>query len=296
MTLFHGLSAFPITPADPHGQVDTQALRRILVPIVAAAPASICVLGTTGTYAYLDRTQRRRTIEAAVREAAGRVPVLAGIGALRTDHAVQLGQDAQSAGAAGVLLAPMSYTRLTDDEVHTHFATVAAAVSLPLCIYNNPGTTGFTFTPALVARLAALPNVIAIKTPAPATNQAAGHQGWREAIPPGFSLGYSVDWHATEALLAGGQAWYSVAAGLLPHACKALADAALSGDAISARAQNARLQPLWDLFTEHSSLRVIYAAAQVLGLTACAPPLPVLPLPDGVRARVSQIVRGLRES
>ncbi len=293
MTLYNGLSAFPITPADPRGQVDTHALRRILAPLVAAAPASICVLGSTGTYAYLDRTQRRRTVEAAVTEAAGRIPILAGIGALRTDHAVQFGQDAQSAGAAGVLLAPMSYTRLTDNEVHTHFATVAAALSLPICIYNNPGTTGFTFTPALVSRLACLPNVIAIKTPAPATNHAAEHQAWHKATPPGFSLGYSVDWHAAEALLAGGQAWYSVAAGLFPRACQALATAALSGDATQARAQNARLQPLWDLFTEYSSLRIMYAVAQLLELTTCEPPLPILPVPDAVRARVLQLVRDL---
>ena len=294
MTLFAGLSAFPITPADPHGRVDTAALGRLLAPLVAAAPASICVLGSTGTYAYLDRTQRRRTIEAATAHAAGRVPILAGIGALRTDDAIHLAQDARTAGAAGLLLAPMSYTRLTDDEVLAHFAAVAAATALPLCIYNNPGTTGFTFTPALLARLAALPTVTAIKTPAPATNHAAEHATWRRAAPPGFSVGYSVDWHAAAALLAGGQAWYSVAAGLFPAACKALAAAALAGDAAAVAAQTARLQPLWNLFTAHSSLRVMYAAAQTLGLTACDPPRPILPLADAVRARVQEVVGGLQ--
>ncbi len=294
MTVFEGLSAFPITPADPNGQVDVHALGRILAPLIEAAPASICVLGSTGTYAYLDRTQRRRTVEAAITQAAGRVPILAGIGALRTDHAVQFAQDAQAAGAAGVLLAPMSYTRLTDDEVLAHFTTVAGALAVPICIYNNPGTTGFAFIPALVARLATLPNVTAIKTPAPAANLAAEHGAWRAAIPPGFSLGYSVDWHAAEALLAGGQAWYSVAAGLFPRACKSLVQAALSGDAAAARAQSARLQPLWDLFTEHSSLRIMYAAAQVLGFTTCNPPRPILPVPDAVRACVAGIVRGLQ--
>ncbi len=292
MTLFQGLSAFPITPADTHGQVDAQALRRIVARIAAAKPASICVLGSTGTYAYLDRVQRRRAVEAALQEAAG-LPVLAGIGALRTDHAIQFGQDAHSAGAAGILLAPMSYTRLTEDEVHAHFAAVAAALTLPVCIYNNPGTTGFTFTPALVGRLARLPNVTAIKSPAPAANPAAEHQAWRTAVPPGFSVGYSVDWHAGEALLAGGQAWYSVAAGLFPANCIALAAAALSSDATTCRAQNARLQPLWDLFAEHSSLRIMYAAAQILGLTSCEPPRPILPVPDGVLARLSQVVREL---
>ena len=334
MTLFRGLCAFPITPADPHGHVDTAALRRILAPLLApetaldfaphlapdlvpdfahdfvsnfarnaagdpalsaeqglaASPDAICVLGSTGTYAYLDRAQRRRTIEAAIAEASGRTPILAGIGALRTDHAVQFAQDAQHAGAAGVLLAPMSYTRLTGEEVLAHFAAVSAAITIPICIYDNPGTTGFSFTPALLHRLAALPNVAAIKTPAPATNLSAGHAAWRAAAPAGFPIGYSVDWNAAEALLAGGDAWYSVAAGLFPHACQSLATAALAGDAPAARAANARLQPLWDLFTEHSSLRVMYAAAQIMGFTGFDPPLPILPVSADVRARLQDTI------
>ncbi len=293
MTPFAGLVAFPITPADTQGEVDTVSLGRILAPLIDAAPDAICVLGSTGTYAYLDRAQRRRTVAHATAQSAGRVPILAGIGALRTDHAIQYGQDAQSAGAAGVLLAPMSYTRLTDDEVFAHFAAVAAALSVPICIYNNPGTTGFSFTPALLRRLVRLPNIAAIKTPALAIDPAAEHQAWRAAAPPGFSLGYSVDWHAASALRAGGQAWYSVAAGLFPLACKALTAAALSGDAAASHAHNARLQPLWELFVAHSSLRVVYAAAQVLGRISCAPPLPVLPVSACVRRQVAEVVRDL---
>ncbi len=221
------------------------------------------------------------------------MPILAGVGALRTDHAIQFAQDAQRAGAVGVLLAPMSYTRLTEDEVYTHFTAVGACLDIPVCIYNNPATTGFAFTTALAGRLAGLPNVAAIKTPAPAANPAAEHEAWRAATPSGFSVGYSVDWHAAEALLAGGDAWYSVAAGLFPLACKSLTDAARSGDAPAARAQNALLQPLWALFAEHGSLRIMYAAAQALALTTCDPPRPVLPVPDAVRARVAEVVRGL---
>jgi 4-hydroxy-tetrahydrodipicolinate synthase len=73
-------------------------------------------------------------------ETEGRVPVLIGVGALRTDDAVRLAQDAQAIGAAAGLLAPVSYTPLTDHEVFEHFATVARESRLPLCIYDNPST------------------------------------------------------------------------------------------------------------------------------------------------------------
>ena len=93
-------------------------------------------------------------------------------------------------------------------------------------------------------------------------------------MPEGFSLGYSVDWNLVEALIAGGDAWYSVVAGLFPGVSMALVRAVQGGDADEARRLNARLEPLWALFTEFSSLRVIYASADLLGICRAAPPRP----------------------
>src|SRR3954463_1321585 len=134
--LLRGLSAFPITPADAEGRVDANALRKLVAALCAAKVHSIGLLGSTGTYAYLSRSERRRALDAALQEA-GQVPILVGVGALRTDEAVQLAQDAKAAGAAAGLLAPVSYTPLTE-EVFEHFATVARESGLPLCIYDNP--------------------------------------------------------------------------------------------------------------------------------------------------------------
>jgi 4-hydroxy-tetrahydrodipicolinate synthase len=286
MLSFHGLSAFPITPADAQGRVDVPALRGLLARLVGVD--SIGLLGSTGSYPYLSRSERRRAIEAAVGQAAGATPILVGIGALRTDEAVALAQDAKEAGAAGGLLAPVSYTPLNDEEVFEHFATVAAATDLPLCIYNNPGTTHFAFSPALVGRLSQIPTVRAIKNPAPAADAVQAHLGSLRALTPaGFSLGYSVDWHAAEALLAGGDAWYSVLGGLFPEPCLRIVHAVQNGDAAGARRLNTALQPLWALFTEYSSLRVIYAAVNLLGLGDAQPPRPILPLPDAARRRIA---------
>lgn len=294
MKLFYGLSAFPITPADEQGRVDVPALRPLLGRLVDARVGSIGLLGSTGSYPYLTREERRRAVEAAVDQVGGQVPVLVGIGALRTDEAVRLGQDARGAGADAVLLAPVSYAPLTDEEVFTHFATVAEAVGLPLCIYNNPGTTHFTFGSDLIARLSRVPHIAAVKNPAPdAGALPASLRGLRDATAPGFSLGYAVDWHATEAMLAGGDAWYSVAGGLFPVACQQIVAAVEAGHADRARELNARLRPLWDLFTEFSSLRVMYAAANLLGLCRAAPPRPILPLPEDAQRRIGRVLDAL---
>ena len=113
---------------------------------------------------------------------------------------MRLAQDAQAAGAAAGLLAPVSYTPLTDDEVFEHFATVARESGLPLCIYDNPGTTHFRFSPALIGRLSQLPGIVTVKSPSPEPQAVAAHLAeLRRTVPEGFSLSYSGDWNSIEA-------------------------------------------------------------------------------------------------
>jgi 4-hydroxy-tetrahydrodipicolinate synthase len=293
MSLFHGLSTFPITPADEQGHVDTDALATLLQRLVVAEVDSIGLLGSTGTYAYLTRSQRRRAIEAAVECVSGCVPIIVGIGALRTSDARDLARDAQAAGADGLLLAPVSYTPLTNEEVFQHFASVAGATDLPLCIYNNPGTTHFAFSDELIARLSAVPRIVAVKNPAPSPSDAAAKvDALRRALPTDFAIGYSGDWHAAAAVLAGGVAWYSVLGGLLPESSLALLRAAQAKDAAEVRRIDATLELFWDLFKEFGSLRVVYAGANLLGLTDAQPPRPILPLGAAERERIELALAG----
>ncbi len=162
-----GLSAFPITPSDADGRVDAAALRRLLEPLATAGVDSIGLLGSTGTYAYLSRDERRQAVEIAAETVSGRAPLLVGIGALRTDEAIRLARDAQAAGAAAGLLAPVSYTPLTEAELVAHFEAVAGEGGLPLVIYDNPTTTHVRFSPELIGRIARLPGVVAAKCPPP---------------------------------------------------------------------------------------------------------------------------------
>ncbi len=277
-TLFHGLSAFPITPMDAAGRVDVPALERVLARLAEAKVDSVGLLGSTGSYMYLSAAERRRAIEAAV-SVLGKVPVIASVGALRTDEAVGLARDAEAAGAAGLLLAPVSYTPLGEEEVFQHFAAVAGATGLPLAIYNNPGTTHFTFTDGLIARLAGIANIAAVKnTGAPAAEIAPRHAALAGQVPADFAIGYSGDWFAADCLRAGGKAWYSVIGGLLPVPALKLTRAALAGDAAEAARIDALFAPLWTLFKAHSSYRVVHAAAKAMGLTRHDPPRPILPL------------------
>ncbi len=133
MPLFSGLSAFPITPLTTAGEIIATDLVRLVRRIEAGGADSIGLLGSTGTYMFISREQRRRAVATAV-GAATSIPVIVGVGAMRTDEAQSLARDATTEGAAGLLLAPVSYTPLTEDEVFEHFLAVASASDLPLCL------------------------------------------------------------------------------------------------------------------------------------------------------------------
>lgn len=291
--LFHGLSAFPITPADAEGRVSEQDLRGLLARLSRAGVDSIGLLGSTGSYMYLSRQERRRAVEIAVETVAG-TPLMVGIGALRTDEAIALAGDAAGAGADGLLLAPVSYTPLAEDEVFEHFTAVASATELPLCIYNNPGTTHFSFSDDLIARLSMHPQIRAVKNPAaPVAEAPERHQALRKGLPGDFALGYSGDWNAAQAVMAGGLGWYSVIGGLMPEPTLKLMRAAQAGDAAEVERISAVFEPLWALFRELTSYRVVYAAANAMGLTTAQPPRPILPLSPADQARVMEAIEGL---
>ena len=294
---FIGLSAFPLTPADEEGRVDTVSLQALIGRIVDGGARSIGLLGSTGTYMYLSRAERRRSVEAAAECAAGRLPIIVGVGALRTDEAVSLALDAAEAGADALLLAPVSYTPLTEEEAFRHYTAVAAATELPLCVYNNPSTTHFTFSESLVSRLAAVPNIAAVKMPLPKEGDFAGEIArLRKETPPGFAIGYSGDWGAAAALLSGADTWHSVVGGLLPKPAAALTEAAMAGDREKTARIDALFSPLWELFRTHGSLRVVYAAANLLRLATAAPPRPLLPLGPDVMAEVEVAIAGVADA
>nr|MCW2728448.1 Dihydrodipicolinate synthase family protein [Aeromicrobium sp.] len=289
--MFTGLSAFPLTPfADD--DVDESAFVHLVERLVTAEVDSITALGSTGSYAYLDRSERRRVARLAVRTA-GRTPVLVGIGATRTRHVLELADDAQAAGAAGLLLAPVSYQQPTADDVYRLFETVDDHVSVPLVLYDNPGTTHFSFTDDLYRSIAALTNLASIKIPGVPGGHvasAARVQQLRSILPADVAIGVSGDQHAAAGLSAGCDLWYSVLGGTLPQLARSLVEAAEEG-ADAGRAASTRLQPLWDLFAEHGSLRVTAAIAEHLGLarSSCLP-LPLQGLAADARARVTSVV------
>jgi len=294
--MFAGLSAFPLTPLRD-GKVDENAFVGLIENLVSAEVDSIGALGSTGSYAYLNREERGLAAQLAV-AAAGDVPVIVGIGAVAERDVLLLAEDAQAAGASALLLPPVSYQALRADEVFELYETVAHRVSLPLVVYDNPGTTHFQFTDELHGRIAALPNIASIKIPAVPADPAqasARVASLRAVIPSHVSIGVSGDAAAVNGLNAGCELWYSVMGGLFPRTARALVQASRSGQSERGLEELARLEPLWALFREYGSLRVIATAAEILGHAAAnCLPLPLKGLDGQSTQRVAQVMKTLQ--
>lgn len=292
--MFSGLSAFPLTPLNEAG-IDEATFIRLIERLVSAGVDSIGALGSTGSYAYLTRHERLRVAQLAVQHA-GEIPVIVGIGALRTRDVLELAQDAQKVGVRGVLLAPMSYQKLSDDEVFGLFDTVTRSLSVPLCVYDNPTTTHFEFSDELHGRIAQLPNVASIKIPGVPADPAAACsrvERLRALIPAHVTIGVSGDALAATGLNAGCEAWYSVIGGLFPQTALAITRSAQAGNPQEAERLSKRLAPLWALFLQYGGQRVIATAAELRGLASSCLPLPIKPLQGEMRERLSAILDGL---
>lgn len=276
MSIFSGLSAFPVTPADDQGKVDCKHLGRLVEKLAATKVSSIGVLGSTGCYMYLSLDQRKRALESAI-EAAGATRVVASVGAMRTSDVCELAQHAERVGAQGLLLAPVSYLPLTESDVTTLFQDAANATDLPICFYNNPGTTHFKLSESLLLRLAQRNTIEAVKNPPPADlNFASQMTRLSAGVPDGFSLGYAGDTKIAGALKANCDSWYSVVAGTLPDLALKLWDA--REDHHRLQQIDKALAPLWSVFDSYGSIRVMYEATGMLGLGSVQLPKPLLPL------------------
>jgi 4-hydroxy-tetrahydrodipicolinate synthase len=294
--MLSGLSAFPLTPMNETG-VDETAFTALIRRLASANVDSIGALGSTGSYAYLDRSERKRVAELAVQHAGG-VPVMTGIGALRTRDVLHYAEDAQTAGASAVLLAPMSYQPLTRDEVYGLYSQVVKHLSVPLCVYDNPRTTHFEFDDELYGAIAELPQVASIKIPGVPTDPntaSARIKRLRTLLPSRVSIGVSGDAHAATGLNAGCDAWYSVIGGLFPDTALAITRAAQRGNAAEATRLSQHLQPLWRAFEQHEgSIRVMATAAGILGLAGHnSLPLPLTALDGEARGELEQLLAGL---
>jgi len=272
---FQGSMVALVTPMQPDGSLDYPAYRSLIDWHIAEGTNALVVVGTTGESPTVSMDEHAELIRVAVEHAAGRIPVIAGVGANSTDEAIHLTRHAKTVGAqAGLSVVPY-YNKPSQEGLYQHFRAVAEAVDLPTVLYNVPGRTVADMSNETVLRLAQIPGIIGIK-------DATGDIGRgalliREA-PADFQIFSGDDPTAAALILLGARGNISVTANVAPRLMRDLCAAALVGDVPKVRELNAYLARLNKaLFVEANPIPVKWALAQ-MGRMALGYRLPMVEL------------------
>jgi len=264
-----------ITPMHPDGTLDLQAFRTLIDWHVQEGTDALVVVGTSGESPTVTMDEHAELIGLAVTHAAGRIPVIAGVGGNSTAEAIHLAQHAKDVGAqAGLSVVPY-YNKPTQEGLYQHFRTIAEAVDLPTLLYNVPGRTVADLAHETVVRLAQVPGIIGIKE---ATGDMARANLLLRDVPEHFLVLSGDDATAAALMLLGGKGNISVTANVVPRLMHELCAAALAGDVTRTQRINRQLAALNKLlFLEANPIPVKWAVAQ-LGLTELGYRLPLTPL------------------
>ncbi len=285
---FQGSMVALVSPMYPDGSLDYDSFRKLIDWHVAEGTDGLVVVGTSGESPTVDVDEHAELISVAVGHAAGRLPVIAGVGGNSTAEAIELSKHAQAVGAqAGLSVVPY-YNKPTQEGMYQHFRAIAEAVDLPSVLYNVPGRTVADLSNDTILRLAQVPGIIGVK-------DATGDIG-RGALlvrdaPAGFQVFSGDDPTAAALMLLGGRGNISVTANVAPKLMHELCMAALNGDVALTRKLNARLGTLNKvLFSESNPIPVKWAVAE-MGLTQLGYRLPLTSLSEQHHAVVRNALK-----
>lgn len=292
------LAAYLPTPRDENGRFLVKTFETLVDNAVTAGATAVGVLGSTGGFAYLPRSARKRVVRTAVEVADGRVPVIAGVGAVTLAEVAVNVEEAEEAGADALLLAPVSYQPLTDDEVAGLYRDVASRANVGIWVYNNPATTRYRFGADELAALGRMNGVVGFKDRAATASEARERRRRvQEALPPrtGRRLqhGFSGDGMGAQVLLDGAATWHSSIAGVIPEAPAAIARAVGAGQAAEARRLQRQLTSIAVLAAQYGGIRVAQALGDLAGLDMGALPRPLQQLPADARSILRMALRSI---
>jgi 4-hydroxy-tetrahydrodipicolinate synthase len=290
MTNWSGVGTALVTPFTRAGEIDEPALRALVARQVEGGVHFVVPCGTTGETPTLSADERERVIRITVEICQGRVPVLAGVGGYDTAEVAATAAAVEALGVQGVLSVTPYYNKPTQEGLFQHYAAIAARTSLPIIVYNVPGRTGCNVEPRTLGRLAAIPNIVAVK-------EASGNMTQIcevcRVVPDEFTVLAGDDAMALPAMAVGGKGVISVASNVVPDRMARLVNAALAGDAGAARAEHHALLPLMLVNFIESNPIPVKAALAMMGLCEEVYRLPMVPPSEASRGKIRQTLADL---
>ena len=259
--LFTGACTALVTPFLGN-EVNYPMMDLLLKRQIDAGIRTVVICGTTGESPTLSDSEKLELFRRCKKYAGDRCKILAGTGSNNTEHAVCLSKAAEQAGVDGLLVVSPYYNKATPEGLVTHYSTIAAAVHIPVIIYNVPSRTGLDIPVNVYQCLAQIPNIAGVKE---SSNDITKITRIRASCPETFGIWTGNDDHATAVISLGGSGVISVLSNLLPKETKDLTDAALDGDFDTASDLQLHLMPLVELLFSEVNPIPVKAAMKIIG-------------------------------
>lgn len=283
---FRGVFTVMITPIDADGKVNLSALAAFTDWQIREGVHGLIPLGSTGEFLSLSDQDWDDVARTVIQTAAGRVPVLIGTGAEDTREAVRLSCKAEALGADGVMIIPPFYSTPTDDELVTHYQTIARSISIPIMVYNNPATSNVDMKPELLARIAEIEGCDYVKESTLEVTRIRDivRLAGDKMTPFGGILGF-------ESFVMGAQGWVAVASNVAPAAMSRIFTLAADEKKYDeARALYLEWLPIIQAVGGQAYVAGSKALLNHMGFAAGSPLPPRLPLPSDQDAAMKTLV------
>lgn len=230
--LFKGSAVALVTPFTKDNKVNFDKLAELIEYHIENKTDAIVSCGTTGEATTMSDEEILSVLEFTVKKVNGRIPVIVGTGSNNTMHSVELSQKAEALGVDGLLIITPYYNKANKSGLKKHFVTIAESVNIPIILYNVPGRTCMNISPALIAELAQVPNIVAVK-------EASGDLGQvaeiASLVPEDFAIYSGNDDSIVPLLSLGGHGVISVLANVCPRETHDLVEKYLEGDVEGSR-------------------------------------------------------------
>lgn len=279
-----------VTPFQSNFDIDYTALAKIIDFVIDGGVEYIVTMGTTGETPTLSKEEKKDIILFTYEKVAGRVPVVVGVGGNNTAELVKELSWFPLDKAIAVLSASPYYSKPSQEGLFQHYKALAAASPKPILLYNVPGRTGRNLSAATTIRLAReVKNIGGIK-------EASGDMAQCMEIlrdrPDGFLVVSGDDALALPQIACGMDGVISVAANSFPRAFTGMVRLALKSDLKEAKALNDRLIAGYDLLFAENNPAGVKAAMYELQLIGNYLRLPVVPVSQGLQAKIREYVKG----
>jgi len=287
---FKGIIAYPITPFDENEKVNIPLFKHLVERLVISGNHGIAPLGSTGVMPYLSDEEKEEVTEATLQQVKGRIPTLVGVSNLTTEKTIHHARFAEKAGADAVMIIPMSYWKLTDDEIVTHYDAVARKISIPIMAYNNPATSGVDMSPALLKRLLEIPNVTMIKE---STGDIQRMHFLRRELGEEVAFYNGSNPLALAAFSAGARGWCTAAPNLIPELTISLYNAVEEGNLEKAKAIFYQQFDLLKFIVNKGLPRAVKSGLTILGEDGGNLRSPLKPLQEKETEQLKNIIKTL---